>query len=141
MGITNAPQGGGSSGGGEWIEHSSTDWSDLISFSNYRFTFLKDVRFKVVDRTYNNAILWTDIEIPAGTTMGSMKIPLSQGYCGASTTGIEFGQYFELYSSNITSSDVRLILGRLSVSNGALTLSNVTINSWSKGYIKVYYKD
>ncbi len=137
-GITNAPQGGGS--GGEWIEHSDTDWSDFISYANSSFTFLKDVRFKIMNKSYNNAIMWTDVEIPAGTTFSSLKIPVSQGYFAGGANNIEFGKYFELYSSNITDANVRLHMGRLSVSGSDLTLTDVPVSTWSKSNIKVYTK-
>ena len=137
-GMTNAAPAGGGGGGETWLEHASTDWSDLIEYSNWKFTMLKTVRFMVINKSYNNPSMWTDVTIPKGTQLSSFKIPFTGN---VPTTAAQFGSYFELYNSDIAGSTVRLKQCSFITDGSSITLSESSYNSWNKTNIIVKYLD
>ena len=110
MGITNAPQGGGSSGSGEWVKRTANnDWKDLFTIENQRMIALKDMYFyyrRSSDDTVCSAY------IPKGTSQPyeTFIIPITAGVGKPSTNQLRISNGLKITSSNYTSGISSIIL-------------------------------
>ncbi len=95
-GITNAPQGGGSSGG-EWTNHTTADWSDIFEVSGINMKSKYDIWIY-----YNSTPFCGEIFIPKETNFGVIRIPVSGSMFNNNLLFV--GDHLEIRSSNIPAS-------------------------------------
>ena len=97
-GITNAPQGGGSSGGDDWNHHGTADWTDIFEVSGSNMKSKYDIWIY-----YNNSPYCGEIFIPKGTNNSVIRIPVSGSMFNNNFLFV--GDHLEIRSSNIPSSN------------------------------------
>lgn len=96
-GITNAPQGGGSSGG-EWNYQTTADWSNIFEVSRSNMKSKYDIWIY-----YNSSPYCGEIFIPKGTNNSVIRIPVSGSMFNNNLLFV--GDHLEIRSSNIPSSN------------------------------------
>ena len=101
MGITNAPQGGGSSGGDDWTNHSGSDWTDIFEINSGYMTAKYDIFI-----WYNNDPLNGFLYIPKNTKSSQFRIPIT----GSTLLNgvLRIGNYISFFSQDLASSTTSL---------------------------------
>lgn len=100
MGITNAPQGGGSSGSGEWVQRTANnDWRDLFTLENNRMIALKDIYFHY-ERSNDDTVC--SVYIPKGMSQPyeTFILPVTAGVGKPSTNQLRITNGFKITATN-----------------------------------------
>ena len=135
-GITNAPQGGGSSGGGEWTLHTSTDWSDVLEINGSDIIAKYDILIIANTSSYT-----ANGYIPKGFTRSSILIPVTG--MNLYSNSLRFFNYLNITTNNIASSTIGLSRTLFSFTTDGSTVtvsSGASGASENKSNLRLYYK-
>ena len=139
IGITNAPQGSGGSGG-EWTERAAdNDWSDLFEIESSRLIAKKDIYF--VSGTYISSLY-----IPKGAKSSSQGFVFPLTQVSAQPTYLDISSRIKITTGSIASTQTSLSVDTtrytFTYDNGTVKITTSTINvTQSKSNITIYVKE
>ena len=140
MGITNAPQGGGSSGGGEWTLVNITNWNDIFDSSSGIITCKKDTlitgNFPGYGSGWDGAV---NILIPKGMSGATLIFPFTA--VGITGTKLYVGTQMQFSSSMLGNKLFKVYYAEINGFGSNLAINNNVSSSPTASYVKIFTRD